>query len=593
MSTFCSISSDQSGTSPDLGLRDPGHASYSESPGPGNMMYLSFLNSGPYRDAVAGGAQTHQNHIELPVATTIISPDLTTGNSVMVPSCLGNHANNAWKNGRSEMLFMQTDRGSILGTDDLLHAADPQTSVQTQLSIIHGLSLSLQHSNVTLQNQGLSLSLSTQMPVPSIQYPSTTSNIPFFDSNQSTSGNVGSFREEHFQTRNFHDNASPNGLTSLTRLIPNSKYLRAAQELLDEVVNVRKALKQKTDKSQSLPTSAGTITFKDGSGGSKNEGLISNPQEATVNWSSGLSPLVKQDLQNKVSNLLGMLDEIDRRYKQYYHQMQIIVSYFDAIAGCGTAKPYTALAFQTISCHFRCLRDAINGQIQATRKNLGEADNSSSKSGLLSRLRNIDQKLRQQSALQQFGSMQQHTWRPQRGLPESSVSILRAWLFEHFLHPIICFASYPKESEKLILARQTGLSRSQVTNWFINARVRLWKPMIEDMYKEEIGDTEIDSNSSENPPKLKEDFQSSEDHEDLQMYGTGRYQTGQIIDSSRPITMNVAEAAATFQHEASAQDSYKYLKANEQRPIGEDSSFLQDVIGHPDGKGRFLAYQMA
>ncbi|RRT76266.1 hypothetical protein BHE74_00020272 [Ensete ventricosum] len=423
--------SDQSGTSPDIGLRDPGHASYSESPGPGNMMYLSFSNSGLCRDAVAGGAQIHQNHIELPVATTIISPDLTTGNSDMVPSCLGNHSNNAWKDGRSEMLFMQTDRGSIIGTDDLLHADDPQTSLQTQLSIIHGLSLSLQHSNVTLQNRHLSLSLSTQMPVPSIQYPSTSSNIPFIDSNQLTSGNVGPFREEHFQTRNFHDNASPNGLTSLTRLIPNSKYLRAAQELLDEVVNVRKALKRKTDKSQSHPTSAGTITFKDGSGGSKSEGLISNPQEATVNWSSGLSPLGQQDLQNKV------------------------------------------------------------------------------------------------------------------------------------------------------------------TNWFINARVRLWKPMIEDMYKEEFGDTEIDSNSSENPSKLKEDFQSSEDHEDLRTYGTGRYQTGQISNSSRPITMNVAESAATFQHDASAQDSHKYLKASEQRPIGEDSGFLQDAIDHPEGKGRFLAYQMA
>ena len=26
-------------------------------------------------------------------------------------------------------------------------------------------------------------------------------------------------------------------------------------------------------------------------------------------------------------------------------------------------------------------------------------------------------------------------WRPQRGLPERSVTVLRAWLFEHFLHP--------------------------------------------------------------------------------------------------------------------------------------------------------------
>jgi len=33
---------------------------------------------------------------------------------------------------------------------------------------------------------------------------------------------------------------------------------------------------------------------------------------------------------------------------------------------------------------------------------------------------------------------QQHVWRPQRGLPERAVAILKAWLFEHFLHPYVC-----------------------------------------------------------------------------------------------------------------------------------------------------------
>lgn len=128
--------------------------------------------------------------------------------------------------------------------------------------------------------------------------------------------------------------------------------------------------------------------------------------------------------------------QVDRRYRQYYHQMQIVVSSFDVIAGSGAAKPYTSLALQTISRHFRCLRDAIHGQIQTARKSLGEEDASSNDKGVgISRLRYVDQQLRQQRALQQLGMMQQHAWRPQRGLPESSVSVLRAWLFEHFLHP--------------------------------------------------------------------------------------------------------------------------------------------------------------
>lgn len=31
----------------------------------------------------------------------------------------------------------------------------------------------------------------------------------------------------------------------------------------------------------------------------------------------------------------------------------------------------------------------------------------------------------------------------------------------------------------------------KISNWFINARVRLWKPMIEEMYKEEFEDDPI------------------------------------------------------------------------------------------------------
>ncbi|CAL9116858.1 unnamed protein product [Musa acuminata var. zebrina] len=504
------MSNNQSETSLNLSPRNPAHALHSESPVPGNMMYLSFSNSGSYADALAGSTQTQQNRNELPVTTTIISQGMAVGNSNEVTSLHGDHVHDTWKDGRNEMLFMHSVEGSINGADVLIHPDDHQVSLQTQLGIINEQSLSLQHSNVsTMQNQALSLSLSTQMPVPSIQYHPTSLDISFIDSHQFTSGTVGPLREESFQNKSMHGNVSPNELSSLTSLIPNSKYLRPAQELLDEVVNVRKASRPKTDRSQSLYASAGAMTNKDANTGSKSEVMASNPQEAVANCSSELSASEKEDLQNKVSNLLQMLDEVDRRYAQYYHQMQIIVSWFDAIAGCGATKPYTVLALQTISRHFRCVRDAISGQIQATRKSLGEPEDLSGSSSGLSRLRYIDQQLRQQRTLHQYGLMQQHSWRPQRGLPESSVSILRAWLFEHFLHP------YPKDSEKLVLARQTGLTRSQVSNWFINARVRLWKPMIENMYKEEFGDTEIGSNSSlSNPPKLNEDIQPSEDHED-------------------------------------------------------------------------------
>jgi hypothetical protein len=64
-------------------------------------------------------------------------------------------------------------------------------------------------------------------------------------------------------------------------------------------------------------------------------------------------------------------------------------------------------------------------------------------------------------------------------LPKHATNILKAWLFSNFLHP------YPSETEKLELSQQTGLTITQINNWFINARVRTWRPMLESMLEGE------------------------------------------------------------------------------------------------------------
>lgn len=142
--------------------------------------------------------------------------------------------------------------------------------------------------------------------------------------------------------------------------------------------------------------------------------------------------------------------------------MQIVVSFFDNIAGPGAAEPYTALALQTISRHFRCLRDAISGQIQVIQKSLGEQGTANGQGGAIPRLRYVDQQLRHQKAIQQLGIMR-NAWRPQRGLPESAVSILRAWLFEHFLHPYGPGLLFPIFFSFLI---------------FLAKRTRIWRTLI-------------------------------------------------------------------------------------------------------------------
>ncbi|KAL9995907.1 putative transcription factor Homeodomain-TALE-BEL family [Helianthus debilis subsp. tardiflorus] len=261
--------------------------------------------------------------------------------------------------------------------------------------------------------------------------------------------------------------------------IYNSRYLKPAQELLEEVANIHEAMRQlKMNKRNNLHKSDENYSRVE---------LQSVPLESSTSSSADLSASEKNELRNKITKLFSLLDEVDRKYREYCQQLRIVEGSLDMVTGCGVARSYTALAHQTISRHFRCLRDAVNAQIQATRQTLGEQDDSSER--VLPRLRNVEKQLRQQRSLNPLGVMR-HSWRPQRGLPEGSVSILRAWLFEHFLNP------YPKDSEKIMLARQTGLTRSQIANWFINARVRLWKPMVEDMYKEEFGNEEVNCRSS-------------------------------------------------------------------------------------------------
>ncbi|XP_068333279.1 BEL1-like homeodomain protein 3 [Pyrus communis] len=441
----------------------------------------------------------------------------------------------------------------------------PPTSDQVRDCDIGGDSLIGKHG---IQDHGLSLSLSTQIPqtvsLPSFQYQYPNSSLSSVLSNAPVLGKGDEYNQSE-EFRNFESLASglygggheavktqafynplcssgskemrseaylDESLGSANTML-SSKYLKAAQQLLDEVVNVRKALKQsRLNKNQSFKRSGIDVT-KETDGSDQHLRRSTDPSKSSAVSSIELSPSERQDLQNKKTKLLSMLNEVDQRYKQYYHQMQAVVSYFDKVAGNGAAGPYTALALQAISRHFRSLRDAIKGQIQVTRKSLGEQDNSSDGQGsVIPRLRYVDQQLRQQRAFQQLGGLQ-HAWRPQRGLPESSVTILRAWLFEHFLLP------YPKDSEKIMLARQTGLTRNQVANWFINARVRLWKPMIEDIYKEEFGDLDMDSKSSpENALKeeARVDFSASEDrkeelHESLISATADSIEPGKLHDS--------------------------------------------------------------
>ncbi|KAF8667802.1 hypothetical protein HU200_052613 [Digitaria exilis] len=173
------------------------------------------------------------------------------------------------------------------GRDDFVNARDGATSdaaemgLQTQL-LMASSSVAAQH------HQGLSLSLGTQgVPVSLYQY------------RQAAGMAAASSMLSPSQTTAASRNAQ-------SIYVQNSKYLRAARELLDEVVNVRDAIKQrKGDKTNQSNN-------KDSGEGSKDAADKSEEKadEHEGNSSAELTPSERQDLQNKVSALMALLDQV-------------------------------------------------------------------------------------------------------------------------------------------------------------------------------------------------------------------------------------------------------------------------------------------
>ncbi|OVA18042.1 Homeobox domain [Macleaya cordata] len=298
--------------------------------------------------------------------------------------------------------------------------------------------------------------------------------------------------------------------TGYATILKNSKFLKPAQQLLDEFCSVTAPklvttgeMTERGSRDLSVlsdPVNADNEVGRRDVNSGVSSSICSSKTAGEGKVGSGHCQSYHPEFQQKKAKLLYMLEEVCRRYKQYHQQMQMVVSSFETVAGLDAATPYTSLALKTVSKHFRCLKNTIADQLKLIRKALGEdllspTSRTSSNKGdpTVPRLRFIDQNLGKQAVVGNslgFLESQQHVWRPQRGLPERSVAVLRAWLFEHFLHP------YPTDTDKHMLATQTGLTRNQVSNWFINARVRVWKPMVEEMHMLETkASSEMDLNS--------------------------------------------------------------------------------------------------
>ncbi|CAN6292047.1 unnamed protein product [Urochloa humidicola] len=253
-------------------------------------------------------------------------------------------------------------------------------------------------------------------------------------------------------------------------VLRGSRYLRPAQELLGEVVRV-------------ADLSAGGAGDEEAADAAEKEdrldaGGYKAARRAATNDGDGIQ-----------AKLLGLLSELESRQERYFGELGRVASLFEPALGDGAASAYTSLMAQAMARHFGNLRRAI---LRRLRLHAAAAAAAAAKRSLSLRAggeeeeeeevtEEMVERVARRTKLAAAARAEQ-AWRPLRGLPEGSVAVLRAWLFDHFLHP------YPDDGEKLRLAVTTGLSRSQISNWFINARVRLWKPMIEEMYKDEFSE---------------------------------------------------------------------------------------------------------
>ncbi|KAH1124255.1 hypothetical protein GLYMA_06G051600v4 [Glycine max] len=275
------------------------------------------------------------------------------------------------------------------------------------------------------------------------------------------------------------EQASCSSSRELSMNLGGNKYVEFSPEVLESryLVGIQEILAQigrySFENLEQLNYSAGNHR----SGGNKSSSAFPPKRRILIDHNANStyeahaeSPLQRHAAESKKSQLLTLLQLVDNRYSQCLDEIHTVVSAFQAATELDP-QIHAHFALQTISILYRDLRERISNYILAMGSNF---NNSCSEENEWSVETSFLQK---QWALQQLKRKDQ-LWRPQRGLPERSVSVLRAWMFQNFLHP------YPKDAEKHLLAVKSGLTRSQVSNWFINARVRLWKPMIEEMYAE-------------------------------------------------------------------------------------------------------------
>jgi Associated with HOX len=108
-------------------------------------------------------------------------------------------------------------------------------------------------------------------------------------------------------------------------------------------------------------------------------------------------------------------------------EIQNIITKFNAITDSHNSGNIVApFAHLTISSSYKQLRERITKEIVSLPKNHTRKDTAFESSFIKHWASQKDKQLK---------NTESQIWRPQRGLPEKSVSVLKAWMFQNFLRP--------------------------------------------------------------------------------------------------------------------------------------------------------------
>ncbi|KAK8523331.1 hypothetical protein V6N13_113280 [Hibiscus sabdariffa] len=330
----------------------------------------------------------------------------------------------------------------------------------------NGANMSLDHPCGSSKNSnGLSLSVATSLPgvISGNNIPDQSSEI-----NCCLNATRLGLEQTSCNAKELSLSFGSDGPVQVSHLISGSRYLHAVQEILAQIASY-----SLENLDQTSIGARATTAFSSSCLAERCMAVMDSNDLADVDGNSEVqleAEVQKRAVEAKKSQLLALLQVVDDRYSQCLDEIHTVISAFHAATELDP-RVHASFALHTISFLYKNLRDRISNQILAMGVNFDSGCTRSSEKSFQNSF------IQEQWALQQLKKKDQ-IWRPQRGLPEKSVSVLRAWMFQNFLHP------YPKDAEKHLLAIKSGLTRSQVSNWFINARVRLWKPMIEEMYSE-------------------------------------------------------------------------------------------------------------